>query len=155
MWPFFNQLIFFLHFHIFCYLCIFYSFSSTRIQKLKVYVRAGIVSVLCFLHCLALCFIQALLKLLSAPKIETVCRGRCCLKNSDPSPYSNPIGEIRNHLSWKILFSKVITSPNESRMFCFSEALGKEGQYFSVSLSAWLNQSVDSTMYARNCYVRN
>lgn len=37
------------------------------------------------------------------------------------------IGEIRNYLSWKILFSKVMTSPNESRMFCFSEPLRKEG----------------------------
>lgn len=104
-----------------------------------------------FLHCLALCFIQALLKLPSAPKIETACRGRCRLKYSDPFPYSNP-----NTNRWdkelplmKGCFPKLLTTPNQSRMFCFSEPLRKERQYFSVSLSAWLNESVDSTMYVR------
>lgn len=44
------------------------------------FMSGQIVSVLCFLHCLALCFIQALLKLSSAPKMETACRGRGCLR---------------------------------------------------------------------------
>lgn len=88
-----------------------------------------IVSVLCFLHCQALSFIQALLKLSSAPKIETACRGRCCLRAVTLSFINIHVlpGEIMSYLSWRIPFPKAVTTPNESRMLCSSEPFRKKG----------------------------
>lgn len=79
---------------------LFYSFSSARIKKLKVYVRAGLVSVLHFLHLLPLCFMQALLELLSAPEIQYA-RVDALSKRVTLSftAIQIPIGEIKNYLS--------------------------------------------------------
>lgn len=73
-------------------------------------------------------------------------------QSSDPVLHRHPVttGEIRSCLSWRILFPKAVTTPNESRMLCSSEPFWKKGQYFHVPLGAWLIPSADCAMHVRN-----
>lgn len=100
LWLFFNHLLFFISFHISFHFCL-YSKASVLpgLRNPKFNVRAGIASVLCFLHCLAFCFIQTLQKFLSAPKIVQVSSGKCRLKNNDPFLYSNTSTKRRDRES--------------------------------------------------------
>lgn len=146
---FFNKLVLSFTF-VFSVICVHSTASVPPGFRNSEFMSGQIVSLLCFLHCLALCFIHALLKLSSAPKIETACRGGCCLRAVTLTDIHVLTGQITSYLSWKILLPKVVTAPNESRMLCFGEPFREKGQYFHEPLSAWLTQSADCAMHVRN-----
>lgn len=71
---------------VFSVIC-FYSTASVLLGfRNSKFMSGQALSLCCFLHCLALCSIQVLLMLLSAPKAEAVRRVRGCLGNSNPRP---------------------------------------------------------------------